>query len=161
VADPYEGKNANLVADRIIGSAGSEPGQFKRQRDLAVAPDGSIYVADTENNRIQHFDPQGNLLNAWGSFGAGTDANNPAPGGVFNEPWGIAVGPDGSVYVADTWNNRIQKFDPEGTFISSWVMALARQRIPWASTVQGMSRLIVPESFCHRYRQQAYRCIRF
>ena len=130
VADPYEGKNANLVADRIIGSAGSESGQLKRQRDLAIAPDGSIYVADTENHRIQRFDPQGNFLNAWGSFGASTDANNSAPGGVFNEPWGIAVGPDGSVYVADTWNNRIQKFDPEGTFITSWGYGISQTDDP-------------------------------
>lgn len=131
VADPYEGKNANLIADRIIGSAGSEPGQFQRQRDLAIAPDNSIYVADTENNRIQRFDPEGNLLNAWGSYGAAIDSNNPAPEGAFNEPWGIAVGPDGSVYVADTWNNRIQKFDDEGNFISSWGYGISQTDDPF------------------------------
>ena len=43
-----------------------------------------------------------------------------APGGTFNEPWGIAVGPDGSVYVADTWNYRIQKFTSDGKFITMW-----------------------------------------
>jgi sugar lactone lactonase YvrE len=131
VADPYEGKNANLVADLVVGSAGSEPGQFKRQRDLAIAPDGSIYVADTENHRIQHLDSQGNVIKVWGSFGAGTDANHPAPEGLFNEPWGIAVGPDGSVYVADTWNNRIQKFDADGNFISAWGYGISQTDDPF------------------------------
>jgi streptogramin lyase len=131
VADPYEGKNANLLADQVIGVAGSEAGQFKRQRDLAVAPDGGVYVADTENHRIQHFDPQGNFINTWGSYGASIDANNPAPEGSFNEPWGIAVGPDGSVYVADTWNNRIQKFDANGKFITSWGFGISQTDDPF------------------------------
>ena len=39
---------------------------------------------------------------------------------TFNEPWGVAVSPDGFVYVADTWNYRIQKFTSDGTFISMW-----------------------------------------
>ena len=131
VADPYEGKNANLVADRVVGSAGSEPGQFKRQRDLAIAPDGSIYVADTENHRIQHLDSEGNVIKVWGGYGAGTDANNPAPEGLFNEPWGIAVGPDSSVYVADTWNNRIQKFDADGNFVSAWGYGISQTDDPF------------------------------
>ena len=40
--------------------------------------------------------------------------------GQFNEPWGIAVGADGSVYVSDTWNHRIQKFDAAGQFVTMW-----------------------------------------
>jgi DNA-binding beta-propeller fold protein YncE len=95
-----------------------EPGQFQRPRGIAAAPDGTIYVADTFNHRIQHFDSQGNLLHVWGSH-SGTDAAT-AENGTFNEPWGVAVGPDGSVYVADTWNYRIQKFTAEGEFIAVW-----------------------------------------
>jgi DNA-binding beta-propeller fold protein YncE len=75
-------------------------------------------VVDTGNNRVQHFDTSGKLLHAWGTF-SGTDASK-ASNGEFNEPWGIAVGPDGSVYVADTWNHRIQKFSATGTFLKTW-----------------------------------------
>jgi DNA-binding beta-propeller fold protein YncE len=118
VADPYEGKEALLNADVVFGAAGSEPGQFQRPRGIAVAPDGTLYVADTDNHRIQHLDRDGTPLHAWGSFA--DIALGPAPGGTFYEPWGIAVGPDGSVYVADTWNHRIQKFSPEGEFLTMW-----------------------------------------
>jgi len=120
VADPYEGGQVNLVAERIIGINGNQPGQFQSPRDVAIAPDGTLYVADSGNHRIQHIalDDQGGfkVLKTWGSFGEGANV----PGGIFNEPWGIAVGPDGSVYVADTWNHRIQKFTKDGDFLIAW-----------------------------------------
>ncbi|MBK5106476.1 MAG: TIGR03663 family protein [Anaerolineales bacterium] len=118
VADPYEGKETLLNADTVFGTSGIEPGQFQRPRGVAAATDGTLYVADTDNHRIQHLDRNGTPLNAWGTFA--DLALGPAPGGTFYEPWGIAVGPDGSVYVADTWNHRIQKFSPEGEFLTMW-----------------------------------------
>jgi len=87
-------------------------------RGIDLAPDGSIYVADSKDNQIKHFSTGGTLLDAWGSFGSITDEN--AAGGTFYEPWDVAVAPDGSVYVADTWNHRIQKFTADGDFINSW-----------------------------------------
>lgn len=118
VADPYEDKQIKLSSDKIIGTQGSEPGQFQRPRDIAVADDGTIYIADTENHRIQHLSPDGNVLGVWGHFADITAGE--APGGTFYEPWGIALGPDGTVYVADTWNHRIQKFTPDGEYLDSW-----------------------------------------
>ena len=96
----------------IIGSGlrGTQPGEFNEPKNLDIGPDGSIYVADTFNHRIQRLDNQGNVLKVWGSEGE-------APG-QFKEPWGIAVDPSGFVYVADTWNHRVQKFDLEGNFIA-------------------------------------------
>lgn len=118
VADPYEGKEVLLNADLVFGTTGSEPGQFQRPRGIAIAPDGTLYIADTDNHRIQHLDRDGTSLHVWGSFA--DLAVGDAPGGTFYEPWGIAVGPDGSVYVTDTWNHRIQKFSPEGEFLTMW-----------------------------------------
>jgi DNA-binding beta-propeller fold protein YncE len=84
-----------------------------------VAADGSVYVADANNHRIQHFSAQGEFLDEWGSF---ADASlGEAPGGTFFEPWSVAVSPDGRfVYVADTWNHRIQKFTANGQFVEMW-----------------------------------------
>lgn len=117
-SDPYEAGMMQISPDFIIGSIGSMPGQFNGARDIAAAGDNTVYVADTKNHRIQHFNEYGELLNTWGTFADMGSGN--APGGTFNEPWGIAVGPDGSVFVADTWNYRIQKFSPDGEFITMW-----------------------------------------
>jgi len=117
--DPYVKGKQTIAASVIWGGVqGPAEGQFDTPRGVAIAPDGSVYVADSRNNRIQKFDANGQLIKAWGTLGK-VDDNTASPG-TFNEPWGIAVGPDGSVYVADTWNHRIQKFDKDGNFITMW-----------------------------------------
>jgi predicted membrane-bound mannosyltransferase/DNA-binding beta-propeller fold protein YncE len=117
--DPYEANTVVIDAGVIISS--DDQRQFDAPRDIAIAPDGTLYVADSRNHRILHFDSDGNYLSEFGQFGASDyNTNVMAPGGYFNEPWGIAVSPDGSIYVADTWNNRIQKFDENGNFLTMW-----------------------------------------
>ena len=117
--DPYEENSVTLEADQIL--VGNQDYQLNAPRDIAAAPDGSLYVADSRNHRILHLDQEGNLLDEWGQFAASDyNTNTMAPAGNFNEPWGLAVGLDGSVYVADTWNNRIQKFTADGEFITMW-----------------------------------------
>ena len=94
------------------GSSGSAAGQFNAPGLISVGPDGSVYVADTGNNRVQRFDANGAFLTSWGGTGAAA--------GQFQSPAAVAVGPDGSVYVSDSANNRMQRFDANGTFISQW-----------------------------------------
>jgi len=115
--DPYEDNMTVLAAARIIGDSGVEPGQLLQPRGLAAAPDGSLYVADAGNHRIQHFSAEGDLLQVWGSF-SGEDGE-PDPG-TFNDPWGVTTDQDGRVYIADTWNHRVQIFTPEGDYIDSF-----------------------------------------
>ena len=88
-------------------------GGFHGATDIAFASSGSFYVSDGyQNARILKFDSEGKKILEWGSSGTGP--------GEFNLPHGIAVGTDGTVYVADRENLRIQVFDPEGRFLRKW-----------------------------------------
>jgi len=84
------------------GRQGTSDGEFSHPLSVAVATDGSVYVADRSNDRIQKFTSAGVFVSQWGTPGTGD--------GQFNAPLGIAVASDGSVYVADYGNHRVQKF---------------------------------------------------
>src|SRR5574338_1216313 len=111
--DVYAGVQQPVVPGQVIANLG-----MNGARGLALAPDGTLYIADTGNSRILHVDSSGTILESWGS--RTPEGQMPAASGTFVEPWGVAVGKDGNVYVADTWNHRIQKFDAEGNFLKEW-----------------------------------------
>jgi DNA-binding beta-propeller fold protein YncE len=102
---------AEVPVSISLAQAVGAPGVLDSPRGLSVAPDGDIYVADLGHSRIAIFGQNGVLKSTFGIRGAQGGADKP---GEFNEPSGVAVGPDGTVYVADAWNERIQKFDPKG-----------------------------------------------
>ena len=114
--DAYAAIQRQFKPAQIISNAG-----FNAPRGMAVAPDGSIYVADTGNSRVVQFDSNGKLVNTWGS--RTPDGQNPPAPGTFSEPWGVVVDSQGNVYVADTWNHRVQKFDAAGKFLLEWGQA--------------------------------------
>jgi len=86
---------------------------FNHPADLAVARDGTIYVADGYGNSCVHrFGPDGAWLGSWGRPGSGP--------GEFTTPHGVWALDDGRVLVADRENDRVQVFDGEGGFIEEW-----------------------------------------
>ena len=91
----------------VTGAKASEDLGAWRMRprlDVAAAADSTVYVADSDNHRIQLFDLFGTFLGTWGSRGDDD--------GQFLLPSSIAIHRSCAVYVADSNNNRIQVFRP-------------------------------------------------
>ena len=88
-----------------------DSGEFAYPRSIAVGDDGSIFVNDSGNKRIQKFASTGEYITDWGKGGKGL--------GEFSTPSGITV--DGNfVFVVDRDGNRVQKFSVDGEFITTW-----------------------------------------
>ncbi|MCF8145711.1 MAG: hypothetical protein K9N21_17510 [Deltaproteobacteria bacterium] len=99
-----------------FGEKGIGDGQFTWCSGLALDLNSNLYVVDAWNQRIQKFDSDGNFILKWGSAGTGDGQFNFTSGYLFD----IAFDNFGSVYVADTGNQRIQKFTADGQFIKKW-----------------------------------------
>ncbi|MGH7164138.1 MAG: kelch repeat-containing protein [Nitrospiraceae bacterium] len=82
---------------------------------LAVGPDGSVYLADLNNNRIRRVAPDGLITTVAGTGAGGYNGDGMvATSATLSNPTGVAVGPDGSLYIADREVFRIRKVDPQG-----------------------------------------------
>ena len=94
------------------GSMVTDDGKVHCPQGVAIDASGNVYVADTNNDRIQKFASDGTFIMKWGEDGSGD--------GEFHYPKGVAADNSGNVYVVDSWNNCIQKFGSDGTFITKW-----------------------------------------
>jgi tripartite motif-containing protein 71 len=97
-----------------VWSITGDPNPFNMSHGIAVDPQGSLYVMDSLNHRIQKFDGDGRLITMWGGFGDGD--------GQFKclNYCMVAVAKQGYVYITDHNNYRIQKFNGEGKFLAKW-----------------------------------------
>jgi sugar lactone lactonase YvrE len=90
---------------------------------LALDAQGNLYVVDAGNNRIRKYDRDGKLLTQWGRLGQddGQFSFGPVSNSYYTDYNGsVAVDRQGNVYVADTGNARIQKFNSIGKFLLKW-----------------------------------------
>jgi sugar lactone lactonase YvrE len=94
---------------------------FDYPRGLAVGPDGTVYVADSDNHRIRKISPSGVVTTFAGSTQGFSDGVG--EGAQFNGPRGLAIDSAGNLYVADRDNNCIREVSPDGT-----VSTIAGQR---------------------------------
>ena len=113
-----DGKVLLTLGKKGVAGAGND--EFDAPTDVAIAPNGDIFVADghngggaaTGNARIVKFDKTGKFLAAWGKKGM-------APG-EFDVPHTLAFDSRGRLFVGDRQNNRLQIFDQNGKFIAQW-----------------------------------------
>ena len=122
------------------GRAGSGDGEFNQPWGITLDKDGNIYVADWKNHRVQKLSPEGKFLMKIGEYGtieepegsfavtmlgpyvsqSSETAGYPKPG-LLNHPTGVAVDPDGDIYVTDWGNHRVCVFDAEGKPIANLI----------------------------------------
>ena len=123
-----------------FGSSGTGSGQMKGPYGMAVDAKGDVWVADTGNDRVDEFNEKREFVQAFGwgvsdgeeklevctstcqagIAGSGT--------GQFKEMKGIAVAPNGNVYVGDTPNNRVEEFTERGEFIAAFGFGVTKKK---------------------------------
>ena len=103
----------------FVWSTTGGPDGLSFPNDMALDPQGRLWVADTSNGRFAIFEPDGTFVETWGTKGEGDGEFNlqRANGDGYG---GIAFAPDGSFYVLDVGNRRVQRFSPEREFLGSW-----------------------------------------
>lgn len=101
---------------RSVGGPGTGPGEFRNPAGVALGPAGDLYVADFRNHRVQQLEPDGTFVRQWGATGE----KGHVLGGDFNYPTDVAVAGDGTLFVADGFNDRVQVFAPDGAFRRKW-----------------------------------------
>ena len=157
---------------REFGGKGEGEGEFAKKMSFAFDRDGGIYIADTENLRIQKLDPDGRFLLEI----QGTDPDK----FLFSNPMDIAVGMDGTIYVVDwitvqvalnpnpigmdgaesprifNYAPCVHRFDPEGNFVASYPLQDLSKRIGTleaaapALDAEGNYALIIPQGDTQR-----------
>jgi DNA-binding beta-propeller fold protein YncE len=125
-----------MVSGDVLGPGG-----------VALDASGDVYVVDADNHRVEKFDSSGNYLAQWGTGGSGAGEFLFAQGGGSFS--GIAVDSQSYVYVADTGNNRIQKFTSSGSFVLQWGSlgtAYGQFQSPWGIAADSSGNVYVADS---------------
>jgi DNA-binding beta-propeller fold protein YncE len=92
-----------------FGKAGSGDEDLFQPTNIAIGPDGDVYVVDTGNYRVQRFTAEGVRVRSYGAIGTGL--------GSFARPKGIALDRAGRLYVGDAAFENVQVFDPSGRLL--------------------------------------------
>lgn len=104
----------------IAGARGAQDGagsqaRFNFPTGIALAPDRSLYVADSNNHVIRRVDAEGMVTTYAGEPGSFGLADGARTSARFNSPFDVGVGPDGAVYVSDSGNCLVRAIAPNGT----------------------------------------------
>lgn len=88
------------------------PGEDTWSSGLTLDTDGTVYLANTSDDRVHRFSADGTHLGSFGGEGSGN--------GRFSQPGEVAIGNDGTLFVTDIGNERVQQFTRSGTFRRAW-----------------------------------------
>lgn len=137
-----DGLTGNFLFD--IGRRGAGDGELNLPRDIAIGPDGTLYVVDGGNFRVQAFTPDGVYIGRMGSIGNRT--------GQFSRPKGIDTDADGNVYVSDAAFGNFQIFNSAGELLMfignrSTAMAPGKFMLPSGLAVDEDGRVYMVDQY--------------
>jgi sugar lactone lactonase YvrE len=118
------GNISTVAGSGVAGYSGDSGSALSARLDypygVAVDPSGNVYIADTDNHRIRMVSPAGNITTVAGNGTGGYSGDGgPATSVELDYPKGVAVDGSGSLYIADTSNNRIRKVSPAGNITTA------------------------------------------
>jgi DNA-binding beta-propeller fold protein YncE len=104
------------------GAPGDGPGEFRVPHGIAVAPDGTVVVADRENSRLQFFSPEGHYLKEWADIARPCQIVVDANGVISVAELGYRAGmwPGTTAPSPDATGGRVSIFDPGGRLLARW-----------------------------------------
>ena len=123
-------------------------GHFTNPHGITIAPDGTVWCADTRDHTVKHFTREGKLLNTLGQLWLPSPQQGGKP---FNQPTHVAVASNGDIYVSDGYgNSQIHVFSPEGD-----------HKFSWGSEGDDPGQFRLPHSVSIDKRDRVYVCDRF
>jgi outer membrane protein assembly factor BamB len=112
IATPMASPAASGPLASFVWEVGGEEGLLGQPEDVAIAPDGSIWIVASGVNQLHRFDADGALIERWSD-----PESYSAPQADLRA---LAFGDDGTVYIADHGTSRILKLAPDGTLLTAW-----------------------------------------
>lgn len=135
------------------GRGSAEPGILSIPSGVFVTGNGKVFVVDAGNSRIQKFDETGTFVLEWGAAGTG---NGEFDLSAYGESTGIVTDASNNVYVADTYNHRIQKFASNGAYITQWGgegTGQGQMKYPMGVAVAPNGNIMVADSGNNRFQE--------
>ncbi|HUB67132.1 MAG TPA: NHL repeat-containing protein [Candidatus Methylacidiphilales bacterium] len=132
--------------------------RFNYPYGIAVSRDGTVYVADTNNQVIRKITPDGMVKTIAGRLGIKGGSDGPGHSASFNRPFGLAVDDHGNVYVADASNCAIRKITPDGT-VTTFAGKASETKKPNAGSTDGKgdaARFAYPSSLATDHQGNIY-----
>jgi ABC-type Fe3+ transport system permease subunit/DNA-binding beta-propeller fold protein YncE len=131
-----------------IGRPGTEPGELNRGEGIGIAPDDTLFEADSCNHRVQIFSPEGKWISSFGSAGSGPNQ--------MSYPYDVQIDPLGYRYVCEFGNSRVQVFDAQNQsfeILGGAGAEAGQMNNPWSITLDSRGNLYVADSLNHRVQK--------
>jgi peptidylamidoglycolate lyase len=130
VVEKFTPEGELLMTLGVPGERGTDETRLNRPTDMAITPEGDIFVSDGYGNRrVVHFDRNGKFVKTWGEFGSEP--------GQFVLPHAIVLDSRGVLYVADRNSGRIKLFNQEGELLDQWTNLI----MPWGLWISAEDEL--------------------